>query len=164
MLSAWVQILIFVAAAVIVNGIIYLIGWKNMYRGCRGKLIPPGWIIAIIWTVLFGFFGYAHYLVFKKNNQRWTVANIAIIVVAVFCLSYTWIIYMFPAFTKFMNVLSLIVAFVLGILVFNENEEAFWWLLPFIAWSAYVNLAESLILCKSVSKTLGYDNILFTTC
>lgn len=146
MLSAWVQIIIFVAVALVANIIIYLFNYykyNNPYY-IKSPLLPPGFIIGIIWLVIFGFFGYAHYLVYKET-EKWTVANIAIIVVAVFCLFYLMIVYYRPEYTKFFNCLSLIFAFTLGILVFNESENAFWWIIPFIAWSAYVNLADSLI-------------------
>jgi tryptophan-rich sensory protein len=146
MWSAWIQILIFVVAALVTNGLIYFFGYyknKNPFY-YRSPMLPPGFIIGIIWLIIFGFFGYAHYLVYKKT-ETFTVANIAIIVVAVFCLFYLLAVYYRPEYTKFLNCASLIVAFTLGILVFNESEEAFYWLIPFIAWSAYVNLADSLI-------------------
>jgi len=146
MLSAWIQILIFVIAALVVNIFIYAFGYYKNHNPFyyRSPMLPPGFIIGIIWLVLFGFFGYAHYLVYKKT-ETFTVANIAIIVVAAFCLFYILIVYYRPEYTKFLNCLSLILAFTLGILVFNESEDAFWWLIPFIAWSAYVNLTDSLV-------------------
>jgi tryptophan-rich sensory protein len=153
MLSAWAQIIIFVAAALVANIIIYLFNYykyNNPYY-IKSPLLPPGVIIGIIWLVIFGFFGYAHYLVYKET-EKWTVANIAIIVVAVFCLFYLMIVYYRPEYTKFFNCLSLIFAFTLGILVFNESENAFWWIIPFIAWSAYVNLADSLIIHRYESN------------
>lgn len=147
MLPAWAQILLFIAVALVANAFIYFMryySWNNPYY-VKSPLLPPGFIIGIIWVVLFGFFGYSHYLVFKETGT-WTVANIAIILVAVFCLFYLTIVYYRPEYTKFLNCASLILAFTLSILVFNESEAAFWWLIPFVAWSAYVNLADSLIL------------------
>lgn len=141
MLDAWIQILIFVAAALVANLLLFIYGWRGGYSYTKSPLLPPGWMIGLIWMVLFGFFGYAHYLVYKKSG--FCVASIAIIVVALFCLLYTLIIYYKPEYMKLLNMLSLILAFTLGIIVFAENEDAFWWLIPLIVWSSYVNLSDS---------------------
>lgn len=162
MWAAWIQVLIFVLAAVLVNGLLYFVGWRfkmarNMIGWCRSSLIPPGYFIAVVWVVLFGLLGYAHYLTYKEGdsgNGGFTTASIVILVVAAFCLLYTWAVYKFPMYSKFFNVVSLIMAFTLGILVLQESEEAFWFVLPLIVWSAYINIADSLVLCESTISAI----------
>jgi tryptophan-rich sensory protein len=160
MWSAWVQIVIFVVVALLANALWYFVGVYKSSKGvwCKGSLIPPGYIIGIVWTVIFGALGYAHYLTYREGNDGeggFTVASIAILVVALFCLLYGVAVYYLPEYIKLLNVTSLVLAFTLGILVINESEAAFWYVLPLIVWSAYVNMAESLVVCKSNIKALA---------
>lgn len=143
MLAAWIQILIFVVVALVANLFILIFGWGGGVKSYKSPLLPPGWLIGIVWVVLFGFFGYAHYLLYKESG--FSVASIAIIVVAVFCLVYTLVAYRKPQYMRLMNMFSLILAFTLGILVFAENEDAFWWILPLIVWTSYINLIDCVI-------------------
>jgi tryptophan-rich sensory protein len=117
----------------------------------RNPLLPRGWMIGVIWIIIFGFLGYSQYLVMKENDG-WSVASVAIIVAAVFCLLYPVFIYIgargdpvkSEKYARVINLLSLIVAFVLGLLVIRESDSAFWFILPLLVWASYVNFADSI--------------------
>jgi tryptophan-rich sensory protein len=144
--TAWGQIITFAVVALILNFVWFAFRWGSMRNTSykRNPMIPPGWIIAIVWTVLFGFFGYAHWLVRKANKGKVSLGSVAIIVVAVWCLLYPLFIWMAgTGYSRTVNLFSLLVSFALGVIVFNESELAFYYLLPFIAWGAYICFADS---------------------
>jgi tryptophan-rich sensory protein len=63
------HILIPVISAIIMNGIIYALHLNKINSKELNKLyIPPGYIIGIIWTILFALLGYVHYLLYKLNH------------------------------------------------------------------------------------------------
>lgn len=72
--ALWLNVLAPVLAAGVVNGVIYRQGWSSDSNGSRAsmtsraysELLPPGWAIALIWTLLFALLGYAHYRVFPS--------------------------------------------------------------------------------------------------
>jgi tryptophan-rich sensory protein len=149
----WVFVIIYVAVCLISN----LILWgRNMTHADessfrKNPLIPPGWMIGLIWTIIFGFFGYTQYLLIKENKGKFSTASVAVIIVAVFCLLYPVFIYIlsrgdwrkYEKYARLMNLLSLIVAFIYGIIVISESESAFWFTLPLLVWASYVNFADS---------------------
>lgn len=152
----WLYVLIFVVVCLAANFIL----WTDLsglnYKGDphnsfkRNPLLPPGWMIGVIWVIIFGFFGYASYLLYKENDGV-SVAFVAIIVAAVFCLLYPVFIYFaakgdpskYEKYARVLNLLALIVAFVLALLVIRESDSAFWFIVPFLVWSSYVNFADS---------------------
>jgi len=151
MLSAFVQILLFVVAALVVNGFVYYYGWAKtgsspVWKLYQNRLTPPGFIIAFLWVAIFGFLGYAHYLLIKNNDGNITVGSMAIIVLGVFCLLY-------PVFTwrdrernaNVVNYLAVILVFVTSVIVINEYTTAFYYLLPIIIWSMYIGLTDSIM-------------------
>ncbi len=166
MLDWSIFILIFVTICIAGN----IILWRNNLYGktedssfTRNPLIPRGWIIGIIWVIIFGFLGYSMYLLIKHNKEEheflyghegsgFSVASIAIIVVAIFCLLYPVFIYIggrgdpvkSERYAKIFNLIALILAFVLGLLVIREDEDSFLFILPLIVWASYVNFASSL--------------------
>jgi tryptophan-rich sensory protein len=146
MWSDWTQIIIFALVAIIFNIIGSDYGKSNPYYK-RSPGLPSGWFIGIVWVVIFGLLGYAHFLVYKEE-ETFTIASIAIILTALFCVSYTFIVRYRPEYIHFLNVISLIIAFTLGLLVLRESETAFWYVLPLIVWVAYVNMLDSLVICK----------------
>jgi benzodiazapine receptor len=149
----WLFIIIYVAVCLISNVVLW--GRNMMYSKDstfhKNPLLPPGWMIGLIWTVIFGFFGYTQYLLIKDNQGKFSTASVAVIIVAVFCLLYPVFIYLlsrgdtlkYEKYARLMNLLALIVAFVFGIIVINESESAFWFTLPLLVWVTYVNFADS---------------------
>jgi tryptophan-rich sensory protein len=127
-----------IVLAVAMNAWIYSIG-LNKYsdREKPNPLIPPGYIIATIWTVLFGLMGYTHYLL----GNPYSLASMSIVVLITFSILY-------PVFTGLrkksgllLNLVALILSFTSAILVYKESVYAFYWLIPLLAWTIYVNAA-----------------------
>ena len=155
--SAWSQILLFVGICLIVN----IVSWYFRMWNTKGmeyskyghnKLLPPGFLIGLIWPVIFGFFGYAHYLTYSANkskehpNGNHSVASVSIIVYAVYCLLYPFLVNNYaPGFehrARILNFFALIFAFIVGILVLQKSQTAFYYIIPVIVWTGYVNLAD----------------------
>jgi tryptophan-rich sensory protein len=123
-----------VVIAMAMNGLIYMKGWGGGYKN---PMLPPGYIIGSIWIVILGLLGYAHYLTFPS------AASVAIAITILYCLSY-------PFFTsglqynksKLYNTLALLVSFSTAILVVVHDKNAFYYMVPLLAWASYVKLVE----------------------
>ena len=122
--------------AVAMNGWIYSVG-LNKYSKTekQSPLIPPGYIIAIIWTLLFGLMGYTHYLLGNANS----VASWSLVGLVGFCLLYPLITGLRVKSGLLMNLAALVLSFVVALLVIKESVYAFYWLIPLLAWTIYVN-------------------------
>lgn len=143
-LDAWIQIAIFVGAAILVNIFIYVFGYvkTTMYAKIKSnKWFPPGIIVGLIWIIIFGFLGYSHYLVWKEVGGV-SVASVAIIVFAVYALFYPIIAFGRERRAKFMDFFALILAFVVALLVIEKSVNAFYYLIPLLVWASFVNLLE----------------------
>ena len=142
--NMYTHILTPIILATIINIIIYSVGW-NMDKKNKEKykLLPPGYVIAIVWTIILGLLGYLHYLIWNLNNQKFSLASISIILFILFCLAY-------PFLTNGMNInkglllnlITLVLAFILAIIVLYETNNIFYliYLIPLIIWAFYVNL------------------------
>ena len=135
-----------IALAIIMNIIIYYFGWnknylKDDYKNI--KLIPPGYIIGIIWILIFGFLGYAHYLLYIKK-RNFTFGMLLIELVILFCLAYPILTSGLKKinFALYLNYITLLLAFILGFIVFNESKIVLIYILPLILWSVYINYAD----------------------
>jgi tryptophan-rich sensory protein len=143
-----IHILIPIILALAMNLIIYAFGInkqddkrvKNEYF----KLFPPGYIIGIIWTIILGLLGYAHYLIYKLNN-KYNFSCLAIVFVIIFCLSYSIITSLKFKNGLLYNLITLIVSFILGIIVILESKYIFLYIIPLIVWASYVNIVDTLI-------------------
>jgi tryptophan-rich sensory protein len=152
MLSAFVIILLFVLAAVVVNIFSYYYGWgKTMSQSDRwniyqNKLVPPGFAIGFFWTAIFGFLGYSFYLLVRENDGNLTVGSIFILGYGIFALAYPWLTW--KAREKNANVInyiSVVLAFVVSLVVITEYTQAFYYLLPLLIWVSYVNLTDAIM-------------------
>jgi tryptophan-rich sensory protein len=122
--------------AVTMNGWIYSVGLNKYSKNERqSPLIPPGYVIAVIWTVLFGLMGYTHYLLGNANSR----ASWSLVGLIGFCLLYPIITGLRVKSGLLMNLVSLVLSFVVALLVIKESVYAFYWLIPLLAWTIYVN-------------------------
>jgi tryptophan-rich sensory protein len=154
------HIMIPIILALLTNGIIYFIGLNKENKENKEnkdkdnkdkdiqKYLPKGYIVGIIWIIIFGLLGYAHYLIFTKNEKRITFSSLSIIFVLIYCLLY-------PFITKFnfksgllLNIISLILAFTLGIIIILESKFIFLFIIPLIVWSSYVNIISAIVCSK----------------
>lgn len=103
--------------------------------------LPPGYIIGIIWIIIFGLLGYVYYLLFSKSHIL-TVGTISIILMVFFCLLYPFLTRGFhnELVSDILNKLTFLFSIIVGIIVYIENKTAFIYVIPLILWSFYVNV------------------------
>jgi len=133
------NILIPIIAAITMNGIIYTFG-LNKQSMKTNPLIPPGYVIGTIWIIILGLLGYVHYLIYKLNNKI-TFTSLFIIFIILFCISYPIITGLKEKSGLLLNLITLILSFILGLLVIIQSKYIFIYIIPFILWSIYVNAA-----------------------
>jgi tryptophan-rich sensory protein len=165
MMNPWYWILLFAGICLVVNILMYYIGHyghgkRNVYA--YNKYLPPGFMIGIVWIVIFGCLGYSAYLSYKGDPEllyneeyprKWSQAVILTIVVAAYCLLYPFLtIVVDEKYYQLLNFIALIMAYALGIVVIQEYVAAFWYVLPLIAWTTYVCFADVM----QGSKALHY--------
>lgn len=152
-MEAWLVILIFVAVCTAVNIFTYAVGiygkGRNGMYG-RNKYLPPGGLIGLVWIGIFASLGYSFWLSYtgdpypgKTEPEKWNSANIAIVVVASYCLLYPFLTkFMHYRYVVLLNLIALLMAAVLSIIVINECVAAFWYTLPLLAWCSYVVFSD----------------------
>ncbi len=132
--------------AIFVNIIIFVFGINNSSKNINNKFSKYGYIIGIIWTIIFGFIGYTYYLLYKESNKYFTPGTITIILYIIFALSYPFITARFIKLTGILNIISLLFACILTIIVVNEywmKKKSFkilFYLLPLLLWLLFVNI------------------------
>lgn len=107
--------------------------------------LPPGYIIGLIWIIIFGFLGYAYYLLINKN-KTYNLGSISIIILWIFCLLYPFLTNGFSNkyISIILNILTLFFSLIVGLIVFLESKYIFLYLLPLIFWAIYVNIVTLL--------------------
>lgn len=146
-MNKYTHILTPIILACIVNIIIYKNGWNMKSKKEYTKtLLPPGYIIAIVWNVILGLLGYLHYLLWSFNNKKSSLASFSIILFVLFCLSYPFLTELDPSKGFTLNLLTLIFAIILAIIVFNstKNIKYLIYLMPLLLWSIYVNYVTNI--------------------
>jgi tryptophan-rich sensory protein len=140
-------ILIPIIFAVIVNIIIYRFELnKSVVKKNPKYNFKYGYIIGIIWMIIFGFIGYAYYLLYKESNKYFTTGTISIILFLIFSLSYPIITNKYTQFVDILNVVSLFLSILLTIIVCNEYRKStksmkiLIYMLPLLAWVLFVNI------------------------
>jgi len=169
-MEAWIVILIGISIAILFNILYYVVGIysfknkKGMYS--RNKYLPPGFLIGIVWIIIFGSLGYSFYLAYtgdpfegKTEPTKWNSATIAIIVVASYCLLYPLLnSFMNERYMVVLNLIALLMAAVLSIIVVNECVAAFWYTLPLLAWCSYIVFSD-IMQYNSVIQKYGLNKL-----
>ena len=117
-LKNWlICVTVFIAVTMVINGLIALIGWEGgETRFTEGpNRLPPGWIIGLVWTILFIGMASAFWLLASSTEITSRRKAGEVLAFAIFCLSY-------PIFTM---------GFSVHFLVFSGN-------LLCIIWSSYL--------------------------
>jgi len=144
--SPLLHIAIPIVLAIIINALMY--SFKPRYSNQdykKNKLLPPGYLIGIIWIIILGLLGYSHYLLVSQNNKV-TVSSVMIIILVIFCLMYP---FMTGGLTKkynnvnILNLITLIFAFIVALNVIVQNRIAFYYMIPLLLWAIYVNIATN---------------------
>jgi tryptophan-rich sensory protein len=143
--NKYIHILIPILLASIINITIYRNKWnmdsKTDYKK-KYNLLPPGYVIAIVWFIILGLLGYLHYELFNNNNKKCSLGTLSIIFFILFCLAY-------PFLTNGLNVnkglllnlITLVLAFILAIIILYETKNIGYlvYLIPLLLWTFYVN-------------------------
>ena len=117
-LKNWlICVTVFITVTMVINGLIALIGWEgDETRFTEGpNRLPPGWIIGLVWTILFIGMASAFWLLASSTEITSRRKAGEVLAFAIFCLSY-------PIFTM---------GFSVHFLVFSGN-------LLCIVWSSYL--------------------------
>jgi tryptophan-rich sensory protein len=168
MLSAFVIILFFVLAAVIVNIFSYYYGWSKMmsqsdrWNIYQNKLTPPGFAIGVFWTAIFGFLGYSFYLLVRENDGNLTVGSIFVLGYGIFALAYPWLTWKSrEKNANVINYIAVVLAFVVSLVVITEYTDAFYYLLPLLIWVSYINLTDAImyrnLMVRDAAKKMAVD-------
>lgn len=140
--SPYFHIFLPIILATIMNYVIFTNHW-NTKLGTSNDYLPSGPIIGLIWTIIFGLLGYAHFILY--SNKKWLASN-SIVLLLLFCICY-------PLFTSgltnlkignVLNSITLILSFLVSIVVFDASRSAFNYMIPLLVWASYVNLADRL--------------------
>jgi tryptophan-rich sensory protein len=134
--------------AIIFNGILFSFKLSDKYKYpySQNKSSKYGYLIGIIWTIIFGFIGYTYYLLYKESKNYFTPGTIAIILYLIFSLSYPFITFRFTQLTDILNIISLFIALFLMIIVGNEYWKSanslriLFYLMPLLVWLLFVNI------------------------
>jgi tryptophan-rich sensory protein len=138
----YIHILAPVVAALLMNGLIFSLGWKIAKYQNPNPYIPPGGIVGLVWLVIFALLGYVHYCLYSGNRNRPTAASIAIVLFILYSLAY-------PILTTFssnknafslLNQGALLLATATTVLVYQENVALIPYMIPLMAWTGYVNV------------------------
>jgi tryptophan-rich sensory protein len=129
-----------VVAALVINLVIFALGW-NQRNGSQRSLLPPGWAIGLIWIIVLAALGGALYAVWPIS-----VAGAIVIAAIGYCLAYPFAtggLEHDSVRTRVLNVVTLIIAAVTS----GAVGSASGWLglglvAPFVTWSSYVNVVQ----------------------
>jgi len=132
----YVHVLVPILIAACINANINV---KMNYRVSNNRFLPPGYVIGIIWIVLFGLLGYINYILYKEQKL---VGYFLIILLLFLYISYPYITrkYSNKKYMDFMNRLSLIITIFISIYIFKISKKAFYFMIPVLLWLMYVNL------------------------
>jgi tryptophan-rich sensory protein len=105
----------------------------------NNPFLPPGYIIGIVWFVLFGLLGYVTFILYKQ--KKW-IAYILIWLLLLFYISYPYLTIGFRNMKtiKMLNVIALIVTVFVSTYIFIINKKTFYFMVPVLLWLLYVNL------------------------
>lgn len=136
------HILVPILLALAMNALIYIKGWNRTPQQIKSaRLLPPGYVIAIVWTVILGVLGYVHYKLYPHPAHWVVVATIG------YCISY-------PVLTSglkddrapLLNTVALLLAILVAITTANVQKEATVYTSPLLAWTSYVKAVDVLTL------------------
>jgi tryptophan-rich sensory protein len=126
---------LWVAVCLATNGFIFALGWNdNQTYPLSPSWKPPGWVIGLVWMVLFACMGLAHGLLLKQENRlHWGYAALLVA-----CLSYPFYTGGLqngpPAYWGTMATLAGVLALMLAT---PKPQTIRWLLLPVALWLCF---------------------------
>lgn len=135
------NLVVFVGLPLVLNGVIFGLGWDKATRGAQGMVpgLPPGWFVGALWLVLFAAMGTARWLLLRRNGGRWSELAEGVSGLAALCLIY-------PLYTGGLsddrvglagNVITLALAVPLAVLAWRRSAKAGVCLAAVSTWLAY---------------------------
>lgn len=134
------NLVVFVGAPLVVNGLIFGLGVERSSGPQTG--LPPGWVVGAIWVVLFAGMGVARWLLVKRGGGR-GVEWVSLL--GVLCLLY-------PVYTRGFsdlmaglvgNVVTLLVAAPVAVYAWRRVRAAGGCLVPLVVWMSYAAFATA---------------------
>jgi tryptophan-rich sensory protein len=135
------NIFIPVILAIIINSISFGLGWTKKSKDNKmNPLLPPGYVIGIVWIIILGLIGYVHYEIFKLHNNHITFTSLYVVFFILFCLAYPFLTLGYKEkIGLLLNLITLILAFILSLLIIIQSKYIFIFLIPLLLWVTYVN-------------------------
>ena len=133
----WLYVLLPVGLAISMNAVIFLNKWtRNNANNPVRALLPPGWVIGAVWTVLFALMGYCAWLL-----RAHSFAHYAVLGFILWSLIYPLITAAGPAFI--IDKVSLIFAFTVACAIsWTNSRNALAVFLPLLLWVSYIGVVE----------------------
>tara|TARA_B110000003_G_C16628906_1_gene525899 strand:+ start:1891 stop:2289 length:399 start_codon:yes stop_codon:yes gene_type:complete len=130
----YIHIIIPIILAIILNYYIYTQKWNNNDPNPK---LPPGYIIGSIWIIILGLLGYIHFLLYP-SIQSWII-----VITILYCLAYPFLTSGLQ--NTIYNLISLFLAIIVFISVYYKNKLQIIYVIPFLLWTSYVNIALYLL-------------------
>ncbi len=143
-----------VAAAIVtviaVNAVIFLSGWfqTDTPAAQQSRLDPPGWLVGVVWVILFAFLGAARWFVMRSGGAQAGRQAGYIVLLLLFCLAY-------PFYTMGLksvavglvgNVATIAAAVWVASQVKTTSRAAAGLVLPVVAWVSFATVLTALML------------------
>ena len=145
------HMLIPVLCAMAMNGFYYRNNTETPTSDIELLYLPPGYIIGIIWTILFALLGYVHFLLYRLNNKS-NYASVSVVFFILFSLAYPVVQSIDEYYAYLFNVIALIVSFVVGLLVLSTSKTIFLYMIPLLGWVSYVNVVVLYNILQNVQE------------
>lgn len=115
-------------------------------------LSPPGWLLPVVWSILYLLMGFASYLVFVNGRNRRKVQNALFVYGVQLFFNFLWSIIFFNQeryFFAFFWLLALWVLILITLVLFYRiHKPAGLLLIPYLVWvtfAGYLNLGIALL-------------------
>lgn len=135
-----------VLVAFLTNGIIYYFGWNDRKPGDSvkakaSKYIPPGWAIAVIWTVILALLGFGNFLALSRHDY---ISFTFICAIMVACIAY-------PFYTSGLsnnnvalrgNAVTMLISYAASAVIASRSAVIIPCMLPLLVWITYVTVVS----------------------
>ncbi len=140
--QAWVNVAWPIAAAGVMNGLIFGLGWNDGTQ-LTDPGDPPGWMVGAVWLVLFALMGLALATLQRLGTECARRGRSWVLILIGFCLAYpvyaiatdSW------ALGLIGNFLTIALALYVVIRVWAASRGAAWLVFPIIPWVSYATFA-----------------------
>ncbi len=140
--QAWFNVAWPVAAALVMNGLIFSLGWNDGTQ-LTDPGDPPGWLVGAVWVVLFALLGLALWTLQRVGSEPARRGRSRVLILILFCLAYplyaiatdSW------ALGLIGNFLTIALALYVIVRVWPASPPAAWLVFPIIPWVSYATFA-----------------------